>query len=95
MLWAGQVEDQRGRVVGTCEERARWVDGGAADARVRGARHAGRPPAPVALRAAVKPERVLCYARRTAVAWAALDPRLQGVRGLSDILRLDLDPFCR
>lgn len=54
-----------------------------------------RSPGPQALRHAMKPERVLCYSRRTTVAWAALDPRLQGVRGLSDILRLDLEHFCR
>ena len=92
---ASQVEDQRKRVVGYCEERVSWKNDEAADARVRDARYASRAPGPTALRAAVKPERVLCYSRRTTVAWAALDPRLQGVRGLSDILRLDLDHFCR
>jgi hypothetical protein len=32
---------------------------------------------PTALRHVIKPERVMCYSRRTTVAWAALDPRLQ------------------
>ncbi|KAK9819060.1 hypothetical protein WJX81_003437 [Elliptochloris bilobata] len=90
-----RVEDQRGHAVGRCEEKCTWKDEAAADARVREARFAGRLPGPKALRAAIKPERVLCYSRRTTVAWDALDPRLQGVRGLSDILRLDLDHWCR
>ena len=43
----------------------------------------------------LKPERVLVYSKKMAVAWRALDAQLQGVRSLDDVMRIDLHYLCR
>ncbi len=43
----------------------------------------------------LKPERVLVYTKRMVVAWGALHERLQAVRSLDDVMRIDLHYLCR
>ncbi|KAA6417643.1 MAG: hypothetical protein FRX49_12435 [Trebouxia sp. A1-2] len=82
------------RRVGRCKEWAKVVGDDQVDARVLAMRHKDLPYVPK-LQKATKPERVMTYRKKMEVNWDRLDPRLQCVDGLDDIMRFDLQHFCR
>ncbi|KAK9807007.1 hypothetical protein WJX72_010642 [[Myrmecia] bisecta] len=86
------VVDQRGVRVGRCAETSKIVSDGAVPERVLLMRHHGTASP---LRQATKPERVMTYHKEMKVRWDKLDPRLEGVTGLDDVMRIDLGRFCR
>lgn len=89
-----KVRDSRGRRVGRCKEWAKVVGDDQVDAHVLAMRHKDLPYVPK-LQKATKPERVMTYRKKMEVNWDRLDPRLQCVDGLDDIMRFDLQHFCR
>ncbi|KAL3141638.1 hypothetical protein ABBQ32_004870 [Trebouxia sp. C0010 RCD-2024] len=89
-----KVRDSRGRRVGRCKEWAKVVGDDQVDAAVLAMRHKNEPYVPK-VQQATKPERVMTYRKKMEVNWDRLDPRLQCVDGLDDIMRFDLQHFCR
>ncbi|KAL0051470.1 hypothetical protein WJX82_008099 [Trebouxia sp. C0006] len=89
-----KMRDSRGKRVGRCKEWVKVVSDTEVDVRVLAMRHKDKGHIPPE-RQALKPERVLAYRKKMEVAWNQLDPRLRGVDGLDDIMRFDLQHFCR
>ncbi|DBA99968.1 TPA: hypothetical protein ACH3X1_013841 [Trebouxia sp. C0004] len=89
-----KMRDSRGKRVGRCKEWVKVVGDTEVDVRVLAMRHKDKGHIPPE-RQALKPERVLAYRKKMEVAWNQLDPRLRGVDGLDDIMRFDLQHFCR
>lgn len=46
-------------------------------------------------RHATNPERVLVYKKKMQVYWHSIKRKLQAVTGLDDVMRIDLNQFCR
>eukprot|EP00891_Asterochloris_glomerata_P002715 jgi/Astpho2/2715/fgenesh1_pg.00050_%23_29_t len=100
--WFGvDFPDRRVRIVGThgqhvghCMEWVRITDDTKVDRRVLELRHRDKGFVP-AQRHATKPERVMAYRKKVEINWRKLDPKLQGVNGLDDLMSFDLRHFCR
>ncbi|KAK9863198.1 hypothetical protein WJX84_002124 [Apatococcus fuscideae] len=88
------VTDRRGCKVGQCKEATKISGASSVNKHVLLMRHHDKGHIPSHFHE-TKPEKVLAYRRRMYVLWPHVDPQLQGVDGLDDVLQVDLSWLTR
>ncbi|KAK9817494.1 hypothetical protein WJX74_009559 [Apatococcus lobatus] len=88
------VTDRRGKKVGLCKEATKISGDSSVNHHVRLMRHHDKGHIPSHFHE-TRPEKVLAYRRRMYVYWPHVDPQLQGVDGLDDVLQVDLSWLTR